>query len=148
MRVPACTFIKPDGSRCLSAPLREGERCFWHDPEHAREAAEARRLGGLRRKREHTLAGAYEFNGLGTVGDITRLLEIAVSDLLGLESSIARARTIIYAAMAAARLLEVGELEHRLQTLEQAVHTRQLPERSVFDDDAIDGEVVFEQDAG
>ena len=103
MPSPTCTARKPDGSRCLAVPLRESTLCFWHDPEHAREAAEARRLGGLRRKREHTLAGAYEFSGRGTIADITRLVEIAVSDLLGLESSIARARTIIYAAVAAAR---------------------------------------------
>ena len=38
-----------------------------HSPEHAKEVQEARRLGGLRRKREVTLSGAYDFEGLGTV---------------------------------------------------------------------------------
>ncbi len=144
MRQQTCTAHKPDGSRCLSAPLHAAELCFWHHPEHAREAAEARRLGGLRRKREHTISGAYEFNGLGSISEIRRLLEIAVLDVLGLENSIARARTIAYLAVAAVKLLEVGEFERRLETLEQAVHSRQLPERSVFGADALDGEIVFE----
>ena len=44
----------------------EGEDfCLFHSPDHEEEAAEARRLGGLRRRKEKTLAGAYEFRGLG-----------------------------------------------------------------------------------
>ena len=38
-----------------------------HSPEYAEEVAEARRLGGLRRRREVVVSGAYEFDGLETV---------------------------------------------------------------------------------
>lgn len=120
----SCSFIKPDGERCRSAPLLEGEFCFWHSPDHAEEAAEARRLGGLRRRREKTVAGAYEFDGLTSVGDIRRLLEIAVLDTLGLENSIARARTLAYLAQSATKLLELGELEERVRALEEALRPR------------------------
>ena len=75
--------------------------CLWHSPDHEEEAREARRLGGLRRKREKTVAGAYEVSGLATVEDIRRLLEIAVLDALGLDNSLARARVLIAAAGAA-----------------------------------------------
>ena len=117
-----------------------------HDPAHAAEVAEARRLGGLRRRRELTVQGAYEFNGLESVADIRRLLEIAALDVLGLENSIARARTLAYLAVAATKLLEVGELEHRVAALEAAVHGytpaaepsfldgRLLPARSELED--------------
>ena len=57
--------------------------------ENAEELAEARRLGGLRRRREVAVSGAYEFAGLESVGDIRRILEVAVLDTLGLENSIA-----------------------------------------------------------
>jgi hypothetical protein len=46
----ACAYAKADGQPCRMAPLHERPYCFAHDPERAEEAAEARRLGGLRRK--------------------------------------------------------------------------------------------------
>ena len=60
-----------------------------HDPERAEETAEARRLGGIRRRRERTLAGAYGLAGVRTVEDLLRVVEIAVFNLLGAENSIA-----------------------------------------------------------
>ena len=84
-------------------------------------AAEARRLGGLRRRRERTVSGAYDFAGLGSIESIRRILEIAVLDALGLENSIARARLLIAGSLAAAKLLETGELEERLTSLEAAL---------------------------
>ncbi len=131
--VRQCTSRKDDGQICRAAPLRESEFCLMHSPEHAEDMAEARRLGGLRRRREVAISGAYEFVGLQTVSDIRRLLEVAVLDTLGLENSIARGRTLAYLAMAAIKLLDVGELEERLAALEMASHgQRSLPD-SVFE---------------
>ncbi|MGH2966299.1 MAG: hypothetical protein ACRDMH_13115 [Solirubrobacterales bacterium] len=113
-----CTFQPPSGRRCGATSLRDGPFCFWHAPEREEEAAEARRLGGLRRRREKTVSGAYDFAGLGSVESIRRILEIVTIDTLGLENSIARARALIAATMAATKLLEVGELEDRLGALE------------------------------
>lgn len=124
-----CRFEKRNGERCLSAPIREEEFCFWHSPDHAEEANEARRLGGLRRRRERTLAGAYEFDGLGSVAQIRRLVEVAVIDTLSLENSVARARTLAYLAQTATKLLEVGELEERLGSVEAALEPRLLSMR-------------------
>ena len=124
MLTRTCAGISKGGERCRQAPLRDETFCFWHDPDHAEDAANARKLGGLRRKRESTLQGAYELDGLASVADIRRLLEIAVMDALGLDSSIARVRVMIAAALAAARLLEVGEMEERLVALEAALAGR------------------------
>ena len=44
----ACHFLKGDGTRCSAPPLREGDFCLWHSPEHAAEVAEGRRLGARR----------------------------------------------------------------------------------------------------
>ena len=115
-----CSHALPDGRLCRATPLRDGAFCFWHDPDTEAEAAEARRLGGLRRRREKTLSGAFDFGGLGSIEAIRRIVEIAVVDALGLDNSIARARVLISAAMAAAKLLETGELEARLAVLEAA----------------------------
>lgn len=102
----------------------ENGLCFWHDPERAAEAAEARRLGGLRRRRESTVSSAYEFEGLDSVTKIRRLVEIAVIDTLGQENSIARNRTLAYLAQMALKALEVGELEERLLALESTIMQR------------------------
>jgi hypothetical protein len=118
-----CEHAMPDGRRCRAPAMRDGRFCFWHEPAKEQEAAEARRLGGLRRGRERTLAVAYDLAGLGSIEAIRRIIEIALFDALGLENSIARARVLIAGALAAARLLETGELEERLVALEAVLRT-------------------------
>ena len=113
-----CEDHNASGQPCMQAPLHESRFCFWHDPENAEQAREARRLGGLRRRREHVVSGTYEFEGLDTVPKIRRLLEVAALDALGLENSLSRARTLGTLAIQAARLLEIGELEERVSSLE------------------------------
>ena len=119
-----CSGRRDGGEPCRAAPLQGGSYCLWHDPEKADEVQEARKLGGQRRRRERIVSGAYDFEGLHSIAHIRRLLEVAVTDLLGLETSIARARTLTYVAQAATKLLEVGELEQRLESLEQAMGPR------------------------
>jgi len=116
-----CSFRKESGDICGAPPLLEGEFCFWHSPEHAQEVAEARRLGGLRRRKERAVAGAYDFDGLESVGQIRRLIEVAVLDTLALENSVARSRTLAYLAQVSVNLLEKGEMEERLRALEELV---------------------------
>ena len=122
-----CTGTKADGQPCQMAPLLERPYCFAHDPERAAEAAEARRLGGLRRRKEGTIAVAYDLPGLDSVAGIRRLLDIVVTDSVGLDNGIQRLRVIIATAAAATNLLKVGELEERLAALEAAVANRPQP---------------------
>jgi hypothetical protein len=139
-----CRQLLPGGRPCQAFPLRDSVFCFWHTPEKEEEAAEARRLGGLRRRREKTVAGAYDFAGLGSVESIRRILEIATLDALGLDNSIARARVLIAAALAAARLLEVGELEARVEVLEAALARSHPPNAPLLipDEGGLLGEVA------
>ena len=120
----ACKGITNGGERCLAPPLLDGDFCFWHDPGHEAEAAEARRLGGLRRKREGTLQGAYQVEGTDSVPGIRRFLDVAMLDLLGLENSVARNRALISGVLAAAKLHEVGEMEERMAAVEAALGPR------------------------
>jgi hypothetical protein len=117
-------FVMPDGFRCRAGPQRERPYCFAHDPERAAEAAEARRLGGLRRRKEGTIAVAYDLPGLDTVAGIRRLLDIVVTDGVGMDNGIPRLRALISTAVAATNLLKVGEFEDRLATLEASVGQR------------------------
>lgn len=117
-----CAFVMADGRACRAGPQRDRPYCFAHDPERAEAAAEARRLGGLRRRKEGTIAVAYDLPGLDTVEGIRRLLDIVVTDGIGQENSIARLRALISVAVAATNLLKVGEFEPRLEALEALLH--------------------------
>ncbi len=119
-----CAYAKTDGQPCQMAPLRDRPYCFSHDPERAADAAEARRLGGMRRRKEGTIAVAYDLPGLDSVAGIRRLLDIVVTDGVGLENGIAKLRVLISTALAATNLLKVGEFEDRLAHLEAALGRR------------------------
>jgi hypothetical protein len=117
-----CAARGPTGEPCHSPPLHDSDFCLMHSPEHAQEVQEARRLGGLRRKREATVSVAYDFEGLETVAGIRRLIEVAVIDTLGMENGIGRNRLLAYLALTALRARELGDLEQRLVALEQSVN--------------------------
>lgn len=119
-----CKERNAAGEQCRSAPLRDRDFCFWHDPEHEQEAKEARRLGGIRRRREGLVQGTYDFNGLASVPDLRRLLEVAAVDCLALDNSIARVRAIAAVVQVGAKLLELGDFEERLQALESVIEPR------------------------
>ena len=104
--------------------MTDSDFCFWHDPVTQKDADQARALGRSNRKKEHALAGIYEVEGLESVEQIRRVLEVALMGELGMENSHNRARVLIAVASAAARLLEVGELEKRVAGIEAALEPR------------------------
>ena len=119
-----CRGITKGGERCLAPVLTDREFCYFHDPDHEAEAAEARRLGGLRRKRESTLQGAYEITGVSTLDDLLRLLEVVTFDALSLDNSVARGRLLLGVVQTGTKLIEVGEHEERLAAIEAALGPR------------------------
>ncbi len=123
-RRPPCESPNSAGGPCRAAPLHGGTRCFWHDPAFAADAAEARRLGGQRRRREQITAGAYGIEALETADDIRRVIEIAVIDALSLENSIPRSRALLWGSAVYLKFLEVTTLEERLQAVEAALRPR------------------------
>ena len=119
-----CDGRNKSGEPCRQPPMLDCPFCFWHSPDHAELATEARRLGGQRRKREGTVAGAFEFEGLTSIVQLRRLLEIAAIDALGLENSIARVRALVALVQAGTKLLEAGETEDRLAAIEAVLEPR------------------------
>jgi len=119
-----CAFRSATGKPCRAAPLRDGEFCLMHSPERVKEVQEARRLGGLRRRRESTISSAYQFDSLNSVDGIRRIVEVAVLDTLSMENSIARSRTLAYLAQVALRTLEIGDLETRIADLEESTRIK------------------------
>ena len=148
-RLPACSARTRTGAPCGATPMRGQPFCFWHHPDHRADAAEARRLGGLRRRREKTLEGAYDLHeGFRSVDGILRFVEIAALDLLGLDTSVARSNAMFRGALVAAKLLEVGDLAQRLATVEATLAARQPDPSSPFDvdPDELDAPSPFHRD--
>ena len=116
----ACTALRNDGRPCRATPLIDEPFCFWHAPQTAEEAAEARRLGGLHRRKKKSVAAIYGFAGLRTISDSQTLLETAAIETLAIENSINRNRTLATFVATAAKLIELGELADRVAALEVA----------------------------
>src|SRR5688572_30623681 len=125
-----CRARNSKGRPCGGTPMRESDFCVFHDPDHAEVVQDARRAGGQRRKREATLATAYDFQGLTTISDIRRLIEVAAYDALGLDNSINRVRALGYLAQVAVTMVENGEMEERLQAVEAALGPRVVPSQT------------------
>ena len=120
----ACRAIAHGGRPCQAPPLRDEDFCRMHSPEHAEAVTDARRLGGQRRRRDATVATVYDFDGITSVEQIRRVVEVGVLGALELENSLSRSRTLGYLAQVALRTLEVGEFEDRLAVLESAIRQR------------------------
>jgi hypothetical protein len=108
------------------APLRGSEWCWTHNPDNARERAEARKRGGSRRRTPGTLLDEPESQAElpRTLGDMLAVragIDLVWRDTLRQENSGSRSRTLVAVLMAAMKALEVGEYEARIQALEQAV---------------------------
>ena len=141
----SCSFRKSDGLPCRAAPMIDQEFCFWHSPQHAEEAAEARRLGGFRRRRESAVMGAYDLEGLDGLSVLERVLEIALLDTLGLDNSLTRSRTLGYLVGIGTRLRQEGEMEERLRALEAALRGQNALPLPVFDVELEGDDVSFEE---
>jgi hypothetical protein len=124
-----CKAIAHGGGPCQAPPLRDEDYCRMHSPAHAEAVADARRVGGQRRRREATVATAYDFEGFNSIEQIGRFLEIAAFDALSLDVSVPRVRAMTAIALAAAQLLEKGELADRLAAIEAVLMPRIARER-------------------
>jgi hypothetical protein len=113
-----CTHLMSDGRPCGATRRRAVALCWVHDANSAEEAAEARRLGGLRRRREQTLAVTYDLTGLSTPDELTRLVEIAALDALAERSSLSRSRILLAAVRTGLHVRAEAGTEARLRALE------------------------------
>jgi hypothetical protein len=118
-----CTHLMPDGRACGATRRRAVALCWVHDPDASEEAAEARRLGGLRRRRERILATNYDVTGASTPDELTRVVEIATLDALAERSSLDRSRTLLAAVRTGLQVRAEAGTEARLRALE-AAHAR------------------------
>jgi hypothetical protein len=98
-------------------PALKGRNVCWnHDPSQAAERAAARKRGGRLR-----LTHASERAPLRCAADVLREAEELLADTKQLENSGRRTTAIVGVLHLALKGLEAGEVEQRLETLEQLV---------------------------
>ena len=132
----ACSYQMPEGRPCRAAPLRDQAFCFWHTPEREEDATEARRMGGLHRRKKRTVATIYGFGGLRSIEDHQALLETITIETMALENSLARNSAVTRMIATGAKLIELGDLESRIAAIEATLG----PERRSDDDAAFPGD--------
>ena len=117
-------------------PCSKSQFCFWHHPDHRQAAAEARRLGGLRRRREKAIEGAYDLHDrVDSANGISRLLKIITDGLLSMEPSIGRTNALLRVVREARALMETGNIAQSIADLEAALKDRSPEPSSPFDVD-------------
>ena len=104
------------------APLEGRTFCWAHDPANRGKAAEARRQGGVNRRRSKAAPG--DAPRLRDVPSVQGILEQAVADTLALENSVQRTRTVAYLATVLLSALEKSDFEQRLSDLEARLGTQ------------------------
>ena len=103
------------------APLDGSRFCFAHDPRKGRERAAARKRGGRNRQTPGATEKLRRAVSLGNVASIRAVLEEVVADTLAQSNSAQRSRAMGYLLGVGLKALEVGELEARLEALEQRI---------------------------
>jgi len=116
-----CKATTKAGEPCRGFAVGGGGYCFTHDPGRAEERRLARAKGGAARH-GRKLGGNHEAVTLASIADLLPLLERAVNDVLSLENSVARARTIGYLAGIAVRAFELTDLAERIAAIEEVIN--------------------------
>ncbi len=109
-----CSGVRPDGSPCSATPTASG-LCFAHDPKLRQKTAEGRRAGGHNRSNASRARKAMGRE----VRDIVQIVEAAMGGVLQSRITPPQAQAVASLAGAWVKLHEHGELEARLQALEE-----------------------------
>lgn len=115
-----CKAKLKSGKPCPNA-ASETNYCFVHDPGRGKERAEARKRGGERRRVPHVADSSAVKTPIRDVPGVMQLLDVAAIDTLAQENSAQRTKALVAVTLAYFRGLEVGEIEQRLEAIEQAL---------------------------
>lgn len=95
--------------------------CFMHDAAKGSERAAARRNGGRATKKPHGADASLLPPAIRTMDGVFALLNYTLKESIVLDNSIQRGRLLISIAHGYIEALKVGELENRLEALENAL---------------------------
>jgi len=114
-----CNATKRNGQPCQGWACSGSDYCFIHDPARAQERRNSQRKGGKARH-GRTIGETAEPAApvtLQTIADVLNLLERTANDVLSLENSLSRARTVTAICSVAIKAIQDGELEDRVNEI-------------------------------
>lgn len=123
-----CRANKQSGEPCNAAAGESGF-CFTHDPARGKERAIARRSGGLQRITPHVADVENVPKQIRSIEDVLIVLDYALEESLALSNGIQRGRLLVSIAHGYIEALKTGELEARLEAIEQALKIRRDEQR-------------------
>ena len=118
-----CRATKQNGEPCNASANGNGF-CFTHDATKGKERAIARRRGGLQRITPHVADASLVPKETRSIEDVMIILDYALQESLVLSNSIQRGRLLVSIAHGYIEALKVGELETRLEAIENAMNLR------------------------
>ena len=118
-----CQSKRRNGEPC-NASANERGFCFTHDATKGKERAIARRKGGLQRITPHVADAQLVQRETRTIEGVMTILDYALQESLALSNSIQRGRLLISIAHGYIEALKVGEMEQRIEAIENAMNLR------------------------
>ena len=109
-----CESSRADGSPCRAPVLPGRPHCYSHDPQVAEERLEARRRGGRHSAKVHRLRPLLP----PRLAPIFATIESALEETRDGAITPAQAQALASLARAAVSVLQAGELEERVRSLE------------------------------
>ncbi len=118
-----CKGNNKRGERCRAFAGESGF-CFMHDAGRGKERAIARRSGGLATKKPHFADESILPSEIRNVESVLIVLDYALRETVGLDNSIQRGRLLVSIAHGYIEALKVGEIEARLEAVEDVLKLR------------------------
>jgi hypothetical protein len=120
-----CQAKTADGSSCQTAALTGSDFCFFHDPDRVDERRQANAAGGRNGKMK-TLDGAPDVK-VESCQDVVRLISETINQVRRGELDPRVANAIGYLANVLIKAAEQGDMEKRIEDLEDAVQKNRQP---------------------
>jgi hypothetical protein len=118
---PRCIGTNKAGEQCRGKALSGGRYCIAHDPERVVDMAEWRRQGG--KAKSNTARARKQLpDAVLSPTELQGLLSKAIKDVLAGKIDPGPLNAAANAARAIASLRETGDVEQRLEQLEQALN--------------------------
>ena len=128
-----CKALNVHGERCGSWAMVNADYCFHHNPEASEERKAAWALGGATNQAKHSsrVNPGHIPDKIRTIDDLLALLDYCKDELLMLRNGLSRNKAIVGLVEAYIKIIEKGEFQDHVGTLEGKVdELKDLVERA------------------